>query len=186
MPVLVSKRNDVAAECLAKAMTAPGVRKIGLLYGGLHMPGLAKKMAELGLEPSTQRWRAVWRVEAPSRSPLTRWLALPTLLALDGPTGPPPSPMPPSTATEEASAPRSAMGALYVVRHGAVYYSLGKWVLEWNKQLFDDREMQVGDGSRSSGVIREKERGRVGDGGEDTRRSAARAGENARGGIAAT
>ena len=37
--------------------------------------------------------------------------------------------------------------ALYVVRHGAVYYSLGKWVLEWNKQLFDDREMQVGDGS---------------------------------------
>ena len=27
--------------------------------------------------------------------------------------------------------------ALYVVRHGAVYYSLGKWVLEWNRQLFD-------------------------------------------------
>jgi hypothetical protein len=25
------------------------------------------------------------------------------------------------------------------VRHGAVYYGLGKWVLEWNRQLFDDR-----------------------------------------------
>lgn len=30
-----------------------------------------------------------------------------------------------------------AMAFLYVVRHGAVYYSLGKWVLEWNRQLFD-------------------------------------------------
>jgi hypothetical protein len=34
------------------------------------------------------------------------------------------------------------------VRHGAVYYSLGKWVLEWNKQLFDAREGDDGpDGS---------------------------------------
>ena len=147
VPVLVSKRNDVAVECLRKAMTAPGVRKIGLLYGGLHMPGLAKKMAELGLEPSTQRWRAVWRVEAPSRSPLTRWLALPTLLALDGTDWA-------ATITDAAEyVDRGSVGAalaacaLYVVRHGAVYYSLGKWVLEWNKQLFDDREMQVGDGS---------------------------------------
>ena len=147
VPVLVSKRNDVAVECLRKAMTAPGVRKIGLLYGGLHMPGLAKKMAELGLEPSTQRWRAVWRVEAPSRSPLTRWLALPTLLALDGTDWA-------ATITDAAEyVGRGSVGAalaacaLYVVRHGAVYYSLGKWVLEWNKQLFDDRETQVGDGS---------------------------------------
>ena len=147
VPVLVSKRNDVAAECLRAAMTAPGVRKIGLLYGGLHMPGLAKKMAELGLEASTQRWRAVWRVEAPSRSPLTRWLALPTLLALDGTDWA-------ATITDAAEyVDRGSVGAalaacaLYVVRHGAVYYSLGKWVLEWNKQLFDDREMQVGDGS---------------------------------------
>jgi hypothetical protein len=23
------------------------------------------------------------------------------------------------------------------VRHGALYYTLGKWVLEWNRQLFD-------------------------------------------------
>ena len=147
VPVLVSKRNDVAVECLRKAMTAPGVRKIGLLYGGLHMPGLAEKMAELGLEPSTQRWRAVWRVEAPSRSPLTRWLALPTLLALDGTDWA-------ATITDAAEyVGRGSVGAalaacaLYVVRHGAVYYSLGKWVLEWNKQLFDDRETQVGDGS---------------------------------------
>ena len=147
VPVLVSKRNDVAVECLRKAMTAPGVRKIGLLYGGLHMPGLAKELAELGLEPSTQRWRAVWRVEAPSRSPLTRWLALPTLLALDGTDWA-------ATITDAAEyVGRGSVGAalaacaLYVVRHGAVYYSLGKWVLEWNKQLFDDRETQVGDGS---------------------------------------
>ena len=26
---------------------------------------------------------------------------------------------------------------LYIVRHGALYYALGKWLLEWNRQLFD-------------------------------------------------
>ena len=45
----------------------------------------------------------------------------------------------PATRYAGDGAPLSALIAagLYVVRHGAVYYSLGKWVLEWNKQLFD-------------------------------------------------
>ena len=66
-----------------------------------------------------------------------RWAALPLLLFLDGTDWA-------ATITDAAAAAdagamgaAAAMGALYVVRHGAVYYSLGKWVLEWNRQLFD-------------------------------------------------
>lgn len=138
VPVLVTRRNEVAMECLRKALSASDVSRVGLLYGGLHMPGLAKSVVEdLGLEPVDQRWRAVWRVEAPNRSPIVRWLALPVLLAVDG--------------TDWAATLSEAVGdfgngfafsalatfGLYVVRHGALYYALGKWVLEWNKQLFD-------------------------------------------------
>ena len=138
VPVLVERRNDVATECLAKALDAPGVSRVSLLYGGLHMPGLTRRLTEtLGLEPSTQRWRAVWRVEPPGANNAVRWAALPLLLFLDGTDWA-------ATITDAAAAAdagaigaAAAMGALYVVRHGAVYYSLGKWVLEWNRQLFD-------------------------------------------------
>ena len=30
---------------------------------------------------------------------------------------------------------------LYFVRHGALYYALSKWVLEWNRQLFSESDM---------------------------------------------
>ena len=138
VPVLVERRNDVATECLAVALNAPGVSRVSLLYGGLHMPGLTRRLTEgLGLEPSTQRWRTVWRVEPPGANNAVRWLALPSLLILDGTDWA-------ATITDAAAAAdagavgaAAAMGALYVVRHGAVYYSLGKWVLEWNRQLFD-------------------------------------------------
>ena len=138
VPVLVERRNDVATECLAVALNAPGVSRVTLLYGGLHMPGLTRRLTEgLGLEPSTQRWRAVWRVEPPGANNAVRWLALPLLLFIDGTDWA-------ATITDAAAAAdagaigaAAAMGALYVVRHGAVYYSLGKWVLEWNRQLFD-------------------------------------------------
>lgn len=111
---------------------------MSLLYGGLHMPGLTRRLTDqLGLEPSTQRWRAVWRVEPPGANNAVRWAALPLLLFLDGTDWA-------ATITDAAAAAdagalgaAAAMGALYVVRHGAVYYSLGKWVLEWNRQLFD-------------------------------------------------
>lgn len=103
------------------------------------MPGLTKSvMNDLGLEPADQRWRAVWRVEAPSRSPAIRWLALPILLAVDGTDWA----FTLSEAAEyvgEGAAFSAVLAAgLYVVRHGALYYTLGKWVLEWNKQLFFD------------------------------------------------
>ena len=84
VPVLVERRNDVATECLAVALNAPGVSRVSLLYGGLHMPGLTRRLTEgLGLEPSTQRWRAVWRVEPPGANNAVRWAALP-LLAVSG------------------------------------------------------------------------------------------------------
>ena len=39
----------------------------------------------------------------------------------------------------------SLAAGLYVVRHGALYYTLGKWVLEWNKQLFDEGNQKAGE-----------------------------------------
>ena len=164
VPVLVRRRNERALECLRVALDAPGVRRVALLYGGLHMPGLAAGMVGsrsvgdelgdglgdgLGFESSTVRWRSVWRVEAPrNRLGAFRWAALPALLFLDGTDWA-------ATVTDAAEAfsqqaffASFAVAALYVVRHGAVYYSLGKWVLEWNKQLFDAREGDDGpDGS---------------------------------------
>jgi hypothetical protein len=103
-------------------------------------------MEDLGLEPVDQRWRAVWRVEAPSRSPAVRWLALPVLLAVDGTDWA-------STLNEAvklcgdgAFLPALFAAGLYVVRHGSLYYTLGKWVLEWNKQLFDGGAGESEDG----------------------------------------
>ena len=85
VPVLVERRNDVALDCLRKALDAPNVSRVSLLYGGLHMPGLTRRLTEeLGLEPSTQRWRAVWRVEPPQTNTAVRLAALPLLLFLDG------------------------------------------------------------------------------------------------------
>ncbi len=168
VPVLVTRRNEAAVECLQKAMDADDAdddaeepmlassraRRYALLYGALHMPGLTSTLTDrLGFEPSSQRWRAVWRVEAPSQSRVTRWLALPSLLFLDGTDWA-------ATVTDAARAAGMEGGgayalaavALYVIRHGAVYYSLGKWTLEWNKQLFDGDEFDSAGGDGPLGT----------------------------------
>ena len=167
VPVLVRRRNARALECLGVALNAPGVRRVALLYGGLHMPGLAAGLVGppgetgdeddlarglnrgLGFESSTVRWRSVWRVEAPrARFSVARWVALPALLFLDGTDWAATVTDAAEAFSQEAFFASFAVLALYVVRHGAVYYSLGKWVLEWNKQLFDAREGDDGpDGS---------------------------------------
>ena len=144
VPVLVLRRNDAAIECVRKAAATRGVNRIALLYGGLHMPGLTSKvMNELGYEiTGAPSWRAVWKIDGPSsrsavarsRSAVWRWAALPLLLLVDGADWA-------FTLSDVAASPATAAIeiGLYVVRHGAVYYGLGKWVLEWNRQLFDDR-----------------------------------------------
>ena len=161
VPILVRRRNERALECLRVALRAPGVRRVALLYGGLHMPGLAAGMVGsvgddaasqdpgLGFESSTVRWRSVWRVDPPrARSGVARWTALPALLILDGVDWAATVTDAAEAFSQEAFFASFAVLALYVVRHGAVYYSLGKWVLEWNKQLFDAREGDDGpDGS---------------------------------------
>ena len=161
VPILVRRRNERALECLRVALRAPGVRRVALLYGGLHMPGLAAGMVGsvgddaasqdpgLGFESSTVRWRSVWRVDPPrARSGVARWTALPALLILDGVDWAATVTDAAEAFSQEAFFASFAVLALYVVRHGAVYYSLGKWVLEWNKQLFDSREGDDGpDGS---------------------------------------
>jgi hypothetical protein len=145
---------DDADDAEEPILASSRARRYALLYGALHMAGLTSTLTErLGFEPSTQRWRAVWRVEAPSQSRVTRWLALPSLLFLDGTDWA-------ATVTDAARAAGMEGGgayalaavALYVIRHGAVYYSLGKWTLEWNKQLFDGDEFDSAGGDGPLGT----------------------------------
>jgi hypothetical protein len=124
------------------------VRRIALLYGGLHMPGLTSKVTrDLGYEiVGAPSWRAVWKVDGPrsrsavarSRSAVWRWAALPLLLLVDGADWAYTLSDVAAAASDHVATAAIEIG-LYVVRHGAVYYGLGKWVLEWNRQLFDDR-----------------------------------------------
>ena len=88
-------------------------------------------------------------MEAPrARFTIARWVALPALLFLDGTDWAATVTDAAEAFSQEAFFASFAVLVLYVVRHGAVYYSLGKWVLEWNKQLFDAREGDDGpDGS---------------------------------------
>lgn len=175
VPILVTKRNEKAIECLRLATQAPGATRVALLYGALHMPGLSAALLDVTgcgtgsgtsspdsgtdrtprtsedgfkMELSQIRWRSVWRVEPPRSNKLVRLAAIPVLLFLDGTDWA-------ATITDAAAAfsetfyfSSAALLLMYVIRHGAIYYSLGKWVLEWNKQLFDAR---VGDADSADG-----------------------------------
>ena len=66
-----------------------------------------------------------------------RWLALPVLLAVDGTDWASTLSEAVKFAGDGALLSAAIATGLYVVRHGALYYTLGKWVLEWNRQLFD-------------------------------------------------
>ena len=132
-PILVARRNDVAIDGVAKAFKA-NVRSVNLLYGGLHAPGLIECARErLNMEVVDVEWRDAWRVRPPANASPLRYVIVPLLLGVDG--------------TDWAQSLHdvvvlSAGGGLvstllYIVRHAALYYALGKWLLEWNRQLFD-------------------------------------------------
>jgi len=132
-PILVARRNDVAIDGVAKAFKA-NVERVNLLYGGLHVPGLIECARErLNMEVVNVEWRDAWRVRPPANASPLRYAVVPLLLGVDG--------------TDWAQSLHdvvvlSAGGGLlstllYIVRHAALYYALGKWLLEWNRQLFD-------------------------------------------------
>ena len=133
-PILVARRNDVAIDGVKKAFKAPGVDTVNLLYGGLHVPGLVECARErLDMDVVDVEWRDAWRVPPPSNASPLRYAILPLLLCIDGTDW--------AQTLHDAVALGPSAGVLaaflYIVRHGALYYALGKWLLEWNRQLFE-------------------------------------------------
>ena len=132
-PVLVQKRNVVAMDGVAKAFDA-GVRDVGLLYGGLHVDGLVRIARErFDYDVVDIEWRDAWRVNPPANESPLRYAIVPALLCVDG------------TDWAQTLHDVVALGGaasllslfLYIIRHGGLYYALGKWLLEWNRQLFE-------------------------------------------------
>jgi hypothetical protein len=132
-PVLVQKRNVVAMDGVAKALNA-GVRDVGLLYGGLHVDGLVRIARErFDYDVVDIEWRDAWRVNPPVNESPLRYAIVPLLLCIDG------------TDWAQTLHDVVALGGsasllsvfLYIIRHGGLYYALGKWLLEWNRQLFE-------------------------------------------------
>ena len=133
-PVLVARRNDVAIDGVKKAFKSSGVDEVNLLYGGLHAPGLVRCARErLDMDVVDTAWRDAWRVRPPKNASPLRYAIVPILLGVDGTDW--------AQTLHDAVALGPSAGVLslflYIVRHGALYYALGKWLLEWNRQLFD-------------------------------------------------
>ena len=133
-PVLVARRNDVAMDGVNKAFKAPEIDTVNLLYGGLHVPGLVRCARErLDMEVVDVAWRDAWRVQPPENASPLRYAIVPLILGIDGTDW--------AQTLHDAVALGASAGILstflYIVRHGALYYALGKWLLEWNRQLFD-------------------------------------------------
>ena len=60
--VIVAERNRKAIEVLRARLKA-GDRKLGIFYGGAHMPDMEKRLArELGLRRSGEEWLAAWSI----------------------------------------------------------------------------------------------------------------------------
>jgi hypothetical protein len=153
--VLIGRRNAVAVEAVARAR-GDGCRRVAVLYGAIHMNGILSSLLADGLRVTSSSWLDVWAVPSPrppilERLPLplrgaagaVRTLALPlwfyisgydwaiTIDAVGGFL---------TAASPDVAAEVTAVLFLYFMRHGAVYYALSKWVLEWNRELFSEYE----------------------------------------------
>lgn len=65
MGVILDERNAVVMEDLKRVIASePGVKSIAIIYGGGHLPGLERGLAEMGYTPAGDQWRAAMRVDA--------------------------------------------------------------------------------------------------------------------------
>ncbi|CAL6295842.1 unnamed protein product [Bathycoccus prasinos] len=167
----IEKRNEIATNRLREALrqlydsdddnnnntkptTTRTKEKLSVLYGGSHLPGLAKNLETLfsaeknddenenienasfggTFSKSSTIWRTVWRIPKKPENAFARFGFLPLLLLVDGFDW-----AQTLDALAEASRREKLVEIfLYVLRHVAAYYALGKWVLEWNRDLFEE------------------------------------------------
>ena len=161
--VLVLERNSKVVLDVEQAL-ASGAQEIGVLYGGLHMKDMEAKLrrhlnftrvdtgAGAGEDGNGVQWHTAWTMPAytTQRQALvaTLCVALPLLhlgvggldwsatfggLAKDVS----------QSLVDGAAAVEPAVGwqevFLYLLRHMYIYYGLSRWVVEWEKKLFELR-----------------------------------------------
>jgi len=134
--VLIAERNAVAVEELARAQ-AQGCRKTALLYGGLHGPDLDVRLQrDMGLRRKSTEWVTAWRIAVPEpkssvanvAGAISLWLSLDALdwiLTIQG--------IAESSAQPGGWDGAVALGIGYVVRHALLYFSVGRWIISWER-----------------------------------------------------
>jgi len=163
--VLVLERNSKVVLDVEKALKS-GAKKVAVLYGGLHMKDMEAKLrrhlnfqrvavmeGEVGRERGAQ-WHTAWTMPAytAQKQVLVAFLciALPLLhLSVGGldwsaTFGGLAKDVSQQVVSEGGGAVESpALGwqevVLYLLRHMYIYYGLSRWVVEWEKQLFEMR-----------------------------------------------
>lgn len=146
--VLIKRRNEQAIHVLDKCLNKKrGGNKYALLYGGMHCPGLQKKLTSMGFSQVKTTWRTAWSVQVPSfgtgkgdafsvtSSPTAIGVGLvilPVYFCIGGLDWI-------STIQEVASSVDSGSAvdalfvtSLYLVRHVMLYLGLAKFVVEWD------------------------------------------------------
>lgn len=62
--VIIGERNRVATEKIKEAINR-GYKRIGLLYGGGHMPDLGRRLREeLNMVPADVQWVTAWSIRS--------------------------------------------------------------------------------------------------------------------------
>mmetsp|Transcript_23444 Transcript_23444/g.36117 ORF Transcript_23444/g.36117 Transcript_23444/m.36117 type:complete len:504 (+) Transcript_23444:150-1661(+) len=138
--VVVGMRNDVAMKTLTDSIEGDKQSKrFALMYGALHCRDLHKKLKQNGFAPSGTEWRTAWTVDIPvTDTTLTGTaIAIPLYFGISGLDWY-------GTIVDAANDADTLNGygavavvAFYLFRHVALYYSLARFVLEWDGSMFN-------------------------------------------------
>lgn len=138
---LIGKRNEAAIAAISQAIE-DGCKQIAVLYGGLHMKDLSRRLkVELDFYQTGEEWNVVWAVDRrPATLPAAfglgvACLALLGIDALDWFNS--------LDLVVESWATHGPFAASlsvmpYLLRHAIIYLSLGRWLLEWDRELFQE------------------------------------------------
>jgi len=156
----IDARNAVATERIREVLdnslmtTNTNKTKLAVLYGGSHCPGLSTNFqTRLNLEKKETKWRTVWRVTKRNENWIARFGFVPFLLFVDGVDWADTL----DFIAEASTSEKLAEISLYILRHVAAYYALGKWVLEWNRDLFEDDDAEFR--GTSNGILNKSRKG---------------------------
>lgn len=134
--VLIKERNAVALNEVTRAH-AQGCKGTALIYGGLHGPDLDTRLQrDMGFQRTSIEWITAWRIAVPApqtsvstlAGALSLYLSLDALdwiLTIQG--------IADSTAEAGGWDNALALAVAYVIRHALLYYSIGRWVISWER-----------------------------------------------------